>query len=149
MIIFQPTRKVVETEVEVTEIFKERASSPVFYVDGILCRFDFRRDPTDDLTDDPYIDICFVCNLNDSSEWWQVRASIELVVLNGKRPYKAFYVDYYSQANFEKVFMPIRWSELKTCEKCGRIAIKATVDILGKYGFDEKTGRGIEKPMKK
>uniref|UniRef100_A0A1I7T9Y3 G-patch domain-containing protein n=1 Tax=Caenorhabditis tropicalis TaxID=1561998 RepID=A0A1I7T9Y3_9PELO len=38
---------------------------------------------------------------------------------------------------------------LVACEKHGRISIKATVDILRKYGFDGKTGRGIEKPMKK
>ncbi|CAL2043941.1 unnamed protein product [Caenorhabditis brenneri] len=151
-VAFESIKKVIEMEIQLSQLTNSVPYSQPFYIDGIPFKIEIGKESEN------WISIWLLCNQEDKSDWWRVNLVSEFRLINRNTNVK------WNLLTIRSTFLErsnmkcgtnnwIKWDDLMVpkhvCVKHGRIVVEVVVDILGKYGFDETTGKGIKKPMKR
>ncbi|EGT44014.1 hypothetical protein CAEBREN_20329 [Caenorhabditis brenneri] len=149
---YEPIKKVIEMEIQLSQLTNSVPYSQPFYIDGIPFKVEIGKES------DNWISIWLLCNQEDKSDWWRVNLVSEFRLINRNTNVK------WNLLTIRSTFLErsnikcgknnwIKWDDFMdpkhVCVKHGRIVVEVVVDILGKYGFEETTGKGIKKPMKR
>ncbi|EGT30908.1 hypothetical protein CAEBREN_20229 [Caenorhabditis brenneri] len=149
---YKPIKKVIEMEIQLSKLTICVPYSQSIYIDEIPFKIEVRKECEN------WMSIWLFCNQEDRSDWWKVNVLATFQLINRSSNVKSNSLlirpTLLERSNIKcGKNRWIKWDELMdpdhVCVKKGRIVVEVIVDILGKYGFDETTGQGIEKPMKR